>query len=488
MRDSALCQKVQQAPAGAKMRKWVLNDATNANHHGVVNLQESPLYLHLSWRRSAKDSIQFVGIFRLDLPGLLQNSYVRIEPKRPSGTEIRLRIKHKDDGKFYIEVNDKGPSLMLNHEIIYDNNQLSESEDIKPKLSLNKNELNQLIISKQIFLHGLEHSTKSGQIDRMIAIHNIHNSIEIIIRTIFYHSDKKYSDKRFDELIGEANEVYKKRTGKDLPLMKQIKSLNIQRNLVQHDADDPSQNVVNKYSILSRSFLEEVFENYYNISLEEISPIDLIQNQKIKTLLILAMEFRTSDLNKFMIYLTRAFYWGILNIQNIFPSKFSDEHLAGSLSWIDFLTSQEEVMNMIKFRNDEFRFRIHQYQYSSQKGEIRESFTRMMDGFEYHLGTKLSLLGVGIDVFKYNKFKNITRLWKTILFRNKDEKRISIYWPKNPDEIINNNITEELLNYVIETLYDIESKGFELHINEDYLEFFRILQEWDMKKINIIET
>lgn len=113
MRDSNLCQKVQQAPVGAKIRKWVLNDATNSNYHSVVKVNESPLYLHLSWRRSAKNPVQFVGIFRLDLAGLLQYGFVRPEPKDSYGPEIRLRIKRERDGDFYIQVNQDGPRLVM---------------------------------------------------------------------------------------------------------------------------------------------------------------------------------------------------------------------------------------------------------------------------------------------------------------------------------------------------------------------------------------
>lgn len=113
MHDSTLCQKIHQVPAGAKTRKWVLNDATNSNYHSVVNVNESPLYLHLSWRRSAKDPIQFVGIFRLDLPGLLRNDYVRPEPKDSYGPEIRLRIVRARDGDFYIQANQDKTRLLM---------------------------------------------------------------------------------------------------------------------------------------------------------------------------------------------------------------------------------------------------------------------------------------------------------------------------------------------------------------------------------------
>jgi len=113
MRDSDLCQRVEHAPTGAKIRKWVLNDANNSNHHGIVNMQEAPLYLHLSWRRSAREPIQFVGIFRFDLPRLLQHGYVRQEPKDSYGPEIRLRILRAKDGSFYIQVNQYGPQLLM---------------------------------------------------------------------------------------------------------------------------------------------------------------------------------------------------------------------------------------------------------------------------------------------------------------------------------------------------------------------------------------
>ena len=113
MQNINLCQRVDHIPDGAISRKWVLNDATNSNYHGVVNLGESPLHLHLSWRRSARDPIQFVGIFRMDLPGLLQQGYVRPEPKDGYGPEIRLRIVRARDGDFYIQVKQDGPQLLM---------------------------------------------------------------------------------------------------------------------------------------------------------------------------------------------------------------------------------------------------------------------------------------------------------------------------------------------------------------------------------------
>ncbi|MHB8136062.1 MAG: hypothetical protein ACYDH1_17780 [Anaerolineaceae bacterium] len=113
MNNPELCQKVDLVPDGAKQRSWVLNDSANSNFNGVVRLGESPLYLNLSWRWNAKNPVNFVGIFRLDLPGLLAKGYVRPEPKDGYGPEIRLRIVRSKDGHFFIQVNQDGPALKM---------------------------------------------------------------------------------------------------------------------------------------------------------------------------------------------------------------------------------------------------------------------------------------------------------------------------------------------------------------------------------------
>jgi hypothetical protein len=54
-----------------------------------------------------------VGLFRLDLPCLLQGGYIRWEPANSSGPEVRLRIVRKIDGKLYEQVNQNGPQILL---------------------------------------------------------------------------------------------------------------------------------------------------------------------------------------------------------------------------------------------------------------------------------------------------------------------------------------------------------------------------------------
>lgn len=106
-----LCAAVNHVAAGASHRSWTLRVDNQAHHHGVVQLGESPLYLELSWRATKSAPVQRVGLFRLDLHGLLQNGHIRRE--RGTGSGVRLRIVRDEHGHFCVQVNEDGPRLRM---------------------------------------------------------------------------------------------------------------------------------------------------------------------------------------------------------------------------------------------------------------------------------------------------------------------------------------------------------------------------------------
>jgi hypothetical protein len=71
MTNQALCVRLASVPA-EKPRRWTLREDNHSHHHGVVNLSESPLFLELWCRESLTDAPHLVGIFQLDLNGLLE--------------------------------------------------------------------------------------------------------------------------------------------------------------------------------------------------------------------------------------------------------------------------------------------------------------------------------------------------------------------------------------------------------------------------------
>lgn len=115
-----LCEAISgPLPPGATCRAWTLREDNGAHFHGKVHLNESPLYLRLSWRPDKRGQVSFIGTFKLDLRGLLQNGSIRHEPEDSLGPELRLRVKHAADGEFYVQTREGAPRcrLPVDHEI-----------------------------------------------------------------------------------------------------------------------------------------------------------------------------------------------------------------------------------------------------------------------------------------------------------------------------------------------------------------------------------
>lgn len=114
MEQHNLCEFVEDFPRGVKCRRWVLRaEYQGGHHHAKVHLSECPLYLELHWHLAADDQVRRVGVFRLDLTGLLRGGYVRRDPKESRDPNVRLRIVRDDDGNFYVQTNQLGPRFLL---------------------------------------------------------------------------------------------------------------------------------------------------------------------------------------------------------------------------------------------------------------------------------------------------------------------------------------------------------------------------------------
>ena len=113
MGTNNLCEVVQHVAPGARCRHWILRAEYSGHHHAKVPLSECPLYLELFWRLTANEQVRRVGLFRLDLNGLLRDGYIRPDPKDSRSPDVRLRIVRDNDGSFYVQTNHHGPRFLL---------------------------------------------------------------------------------------------------------------------------------------------------------------------------------------------------------------------------------------------------------------------------------------------------------------------------------------------------------------------------------------
>jgi hypothetical protein len=92
-----------------KHRKWIGNDDTDRNHHGLVPIDEQPCDMALCWKNSKAGVAKLIGFYRLNLENLCGAGYVARKP----GNQVRLRFYHDSDDCIYIEIKPGHPRLVI---------------------------------------------------------------------------------------------------------------------------------------------------------------------------------------------------------------------------------------------------------------------------------------------------------------------------------------------------------------------------------------
>lgn len=108
-----LAERVDAAPRGVYPRRWVLRDDNGQHYHGVLELSPDPVFLQLWWKPDARGREQLVGLYRLNLQGLLEEGFVRAEGDESPPARIRLRFVRGDRSVVSIQSRGDAPALAV---------------------------------------------------------------------------------------------------------------------------------------------------------------------------------------------------------------------------------------------------------------------------------------------------------------------------------------------------------------------------------------
>jgi len=149
-----------------------------------------------------------------------------------------------------------------------------------------------LLLAKQLFLHGLDHAERLGQLNKMIAVHNFHNAIEVTLRCILIKYEiraEKQINVEFEVMLNEIDKYPPFRDkGIKLPYRQEIRNLNQMRNWVQHHAVEPESSTMDYWKVFTRLALETICETYFKVKIQTLTPLDLVANMELRNLLSLA--------------------------------------------------------------------------------------------------------------------------------------------------------------------------------------------------------
>lgn len=202
-----------------------------------------------------------------------------------------------------------------------------------------------LLLAKEMYLHGLEHSYSLDGLSKMIAVHNFHNAIEISLRAIFLYFEIRAERELNIDFESMLNEIASSQAFKDkklkLPYRQEMRSLNLERNLVQHHAHEPTPSVMDEYRIFARKFLEKVCQDCFGLDWGNISRIDMLEDPSLKSVLNLSLKsIKEKKFSKSMGLSKFAFHLASQKIVDFLP----EERFLTSF----FITPRGEMFEILK--------------------------------------------------------------------------------------------------------------------------------------------
>ena len=152
-----------------------------------------------------------------------------------------------------------------------------------------------LIRAKQLLEHAVAHSRFNTDLDRMVAIHGLDNSVEYLLRIINSYLDiESELNISFDrmsqpQMFNEINKYLIHKYQIRLPYSRDILVLRQTRNLVQHYIMDPNKELT-RFSDIVTKYFEFILRKIFNINLDQLFVSSIVTDDIVRAHLMKAEE------------------------------------------------------------------------------------------------------------------------------------------------------------------------------------------------------
>jgi len=146
------------------------------------------------------------------------------------------------------------------------------------------------MLAKQLYEHALDHSRTGAAVDKMIAVHNFHNAIEIVLRAILLEHEIRVERELnidFEQMLNNIHQFPKFiEKGRRLPYRQELRKLNSVRNLVQHHAHEPENSTMEEWRVFTGRFLTQAVADYFGEDFDALTPLTFIADIRLQRLLL----------------------------------------------------------------------------------------------------------------------------------------------------------------------------------------------------------
>lgn len=143
-------------------------------------------------------------------------------------------------------------------------------------------EIKRLIVTKRLYLHACGHAKGSDKVGRIIAILNLDNVVEMLLKNLAEKYEIELSAKEDPKFKDLWNGLKTKKNDIFLPSKGRIFALHDLRNLIQHRGEIPSSESVVANCALVGEFFQGICTNHFGISYESLHLSELIIDSQLK--------------------------------------------------------------------------------------------------------------------------------------------------------------------------------------------------------------
>lgn len=193
-----------------------------------------------------------------------------------------------------------------------------------------------VLLAKEFYLNGVESSRKTDPLNKMMAVHNFHISIEIAVKSILLKYEirnEKTLNIDFESMLNEVDKFQEfKEKGLKLPYRQEIRNLNQMRNLVQHHVIEPDESNMDDWRLFSYRFLQRVFNSYFEIDFDKVSRISFINDEGLRKYLERSQrEMTNNNYNSSSCFSAGAFEYASLSFSDFIPNSSSEFFITSGL-------------------------------------------------------------------------------------------------------------------------------------------------------------
>ncbi len=304
--------------------------------------------------------------------------------------------------------------------------------------------LKRVVFAKKLYHEAIQRLQIATELDRMIAVHQLDNAIEMVLKcipTFFKESISRNQERDYANFWQTIDSILSKHKKPTLPLKQDISRLRDARdNGIQHYGTVVDTSTVQQFSTYVESFLRSVTQDIFGINFDELFMSALISNVKIKPYMEESEKsLARDDFANSMKSSAKAFAVAHLEARKTRPY---------SKKYTDFFG----VLGHVTFQQNPRIDGISDFSRLVQD-EINDKVIKPMNDFAERIDEELEIIRIGVDYNLYTKFKAISPL--TLFTLNSEEPMVHEAKAEN----YNKANAVFCYNFVLDTILKLQATG-----------------------------